>query len=118
MTMTSRLRPVTRPWASDDEVAQWLAGVSYKPGWTFDVEAGPKQTMLVVRAAMADSRGGDPLVVTHRLTLPGRSVVNDRRSFVGWLRHAIGKIEMHERDEWLLVDRARIFDPHAGIDIR
>lgn len=104
--------------ASADEVSEWLAGISYKPGWTIVAEAGPKHTTVVVRTATADSRGGEPLVVTHRLTLPVRPVVTDKRSFVGWLRHALGKVELHERDEWLLVDRGRIFDPHATIDIR
>src|SRR4051794_21376209 len=103
--------------ASAEEVDEWLASVSYKPGWTMVTEVGPKHTTLVVRAATEDSRGAEPLVVTHRFTLPARSVVGDRRSFIAWLRHVLGKVELHERDEWLLVDRGRIFDPHATIDI-
>lgn len=117
MGLGSSTRPVTSLAAAADEVADWLEGVTYRAGWTFDVEPGPKQTTLVIRAATADSRGGAPLVVTHRFSLPVRAVVNDRASFIGWLRHVIGKVELHERDEWLLVDHRRLFDPHA-IDLR
>ena len=117
MALGSKTRPVMSLAAGADEVDDWLAGVTYRPGWTFDVEPGPKQTTLVIRAATIDSRGDAPLVVTHRFSLPGRAVVNDRASFIGWLRHVIGKVELHERDEWLLVDHRRLFDPHA-IDLR
>jgi hypothetical protein len=117
MTTASRLRLVAPLGPAADEVTAWLDGVTYREGWTFDVETSGSQTSLVVRVATTDSRGRDPLVVTHRFTLPGRSVVGDRRSFVGWLRHVIGKVELHERDEWLLVDQRRLFDPHA-IDLR
>ena len=117
MGLGATTRPTLSLTAGVDEVTDWLEGVTYRPGWTFDVEPGPKQTTLVVRAAAADSRGGTPLVVTHRFSLPGRAVVNDRASFIGWLRHVVGKVELHERDEWLLIDHRRIFDPHA-IDLR
>lgn len=117
MGIGSTTRPVPTLAASVDEVAEWLEGVTYRAGWTFDVEPGARQTTLVIRAAAADSRGGTPLVVTHRFTLPLRAVVNDRASFIGWLRHVVGKVELHERDEWLLVDQRRLFDPHA-IDLR
>lgn len=118
MAIGSNLRPLASLSASADEVNEWLDAITYKPGWTFDVEVGPKHTLLVVRAATADSRGGEALVVTHRFTLPGRSIVGDQRSFVGWIRHVLGKVELHERDEWLLVERGRIFDPHSAIDLR
>lgn len=101
---------------SVDEIADWLVGVTYKQGWSFAPELGATGTVLVVRASAEDSRGGEPLVVTHRFPLPAHSVVGDRRAFVGWLRHAIGRVELHERDEWLLVDRRRLFDPHAQVD--
>lgn len=117
MAIGSNLRPLTLLSASAIDVEEWLEGVTYKPGWTLDVESGPKHTVLVVREATSDSRGGQPLVVTHRFQLPSRAVVGDRHSFVGWLRHVIGKVELHERDEWLLVDHRRLFDPHA-IDLR
>src|SRR5687768_7006406 len=90
------------------QIEAWFAGITYKPGWTFAVEPGPKQTHLVIRTAADDSRGGAPLVVTHRFALPGNAVVGDRSSFVSWVRHVIGKVELHERDEWLLVDHRRV----------
>ena len=116
MALGSQTRSLP-PCATADEVSDWLDGVTYRAGWTFDVEPTPKHTALVIRAATIDSRGGGQLVVTHRFTLPARAVVNDRSSFIAWLRHVIGKVELHERDEWLLVDHRRLFDPHA-IDIR
>jgi hypothetical protein len=118
MASVGRLRPVVTTSASVDEVTTWLVGVTYKDGWSFAPEVGPTGTVLVVRVAAEDSRGGEALVVTHRFPLPARAVVGDRPAFVGWLRHAIGRVELHERDEWLLVDRRRLFDPHAVIDLR
>lgn len=117
MATASKLRQPAPLSAPAEQVQAWIDGVTYKPGWTISVEARPTHTLLVIRAATADSRGGEPLVVTHRFSLPARTVVGDRRSFVGWLRHVIGKVELHERDEWLLVDHRRMFDPHA-IDLR
>jgi hypothetical protein len=115
---SGRVRSLGGATASVDEIVDWLVGVTYKDGWSFAPELGPVGAVLVVRAVEEDSRGGDPLVVTHRFPLPGRSVVGDREAFVGWLRHAIGRVELHERDEWLLVDRRRLFDPHAELDLR
>jgi hypothetical protein len=104
--------------ASVEEVTAWLDGVTYKRGWTFTPEIGAPHTVLVVREHAEDSRGDAELVVTHRFPLPLRSVVGDRQAFIGWLRHVVGRVELHERDEWLLVDKRRIFDPHGTIDLR
>jgi hypothetical protein len=117
MGLGSKTRPALSLTAGGDDVEEWLEGVTYRSGWTFDVEPGPTHTTLVIRAATTDSRGGTPLVVTHRFSLPSRAIVHDRASFIGWMRHVIGKVELHERDEWLLVDHRRLYDPHA-IDLR
>jgi hypothetical protein len=114
----ARMRGSSTLSATVEEVTAWLDGVTYKRSWTFTPELGAPHTVLVVREAAEDSRGGQPLVVTHRFELPARSVVGDRRAFVGWLRHVIGRVELHERDEWLLVDKRRMFDPHGTIDLR
>jgi hypothetical protein len=63
--------------------------------------------------AIDDWPAEEPIVVSHRFPLPLRSVVGDRRELLNWLRHTLGRVELHERDEWLLVDGRRIFDPHA-----
>ena len=110
--------------ATVDEVNDWLEGVSYKDGVTFVAELASPFTVVVVRYPGDDSRGlkaiegdpvQDPITVTHRFPLPLRSGVGDRASFVGWLRHTLGRIELHERDEWLLVDGRRLFDPHKHL---
>jgi hypothetical protein len=119
MTPGARMRSVAPTLsASVEEVTAWLDGVTYKDGWSFTPEFGTPHTVLVVRERAEDSRGGAALVVNHRFPLPLRSVVDDRRAFVGWLRHVVGKVELHERDEWLLVDKRRLFDPHGAIDLR
>jgi hypothetical protein len=108
--------------ASVDEVSEWLQGVTYKSGVLITAELGSPFTVVVVRYPGDDSRGlkaiddwpaEEPIVVTHRFPLPLRSVVGDRRELLNWLRHTLGRVELHERDEWLLVDGRRIFDPHA-----
>jgi hypothetical protein len=102
--------------ATVDEVTTWLDGVSYKDGVTITAELGDPYTTIVIRMAGVDSRAPmivlDDVTVTHRFTLPARTVVGDRRSFIGWLRQVLGRVELHERDEWLLVDGRRLFDPH------
>jgi hypothetical protein len=118
MTSGARVRRSASLTATVDEVSGWLEGLTYKPGWSFALEVGGARTVLVVRASEEDARGGTPLVVNHRFELPSRAIVGDRRSFVGWLRHMVGRVELHERDEWLLVDQRRLFDPHAVIDVR
>ena len=81
MALGSQTRTVAAPCATADEVSDWLDGITYRAGWTFDVEPSAKHTMLVIRAATTDSRGSGELVVTHRFSLPARAVVNDRASF-------------------------------------
>ena len=116
---SARMRSTSAVSASVDEVLGWLRGITYKDGWSFTPEPGPDVTILVVRAVEPDSRGSDQtLTVTHRFPLPARTVVGDRGAFVGFLRHVIGRVELHERDEWLLVDKRRMFDPHGEIDLR
>jgi hypothetical protein len=108
--------------ATVEEVNDWLVGVTYKDGVGISAELASPFTIVVVRYPGDDSRGikaiedqpvQEPIMVTHRFPLPARSVVGDRRAFVGWLRHTLGRVELHERDEWLLVDGRRLFDPHA-----
>jgi hypothetical protein len=120
MTMARTTTRVTS--ATVDEVDDWLAGVTYKDGVGISAELGAPFTIVVVRYPGDDSRGlkaidessvQEPITVTHRFPLPLRSVVGDRRAFLNWLRHTLGRVELHERDEWLLVDGRRIFDPHA-----
>ena len=113
--------------ASFEEVEDWLVGVTYKPGVTFTAEHSAPAATVVVRFAADDVRRTeftpdgpklDTIMLTHRLTLPARSTVYDRRSFLQWLRHSLGTIELHERDEWFLVDGRRMYDPHEHPGLR
>jgi hypothetical protein len=102
--------------ATVEEVTTWLDGVTYKDGVTITPELGEPYTVIVIRMKSADTRAPaialEDVTVTHRFTMPARAVVGDRRSFIGWLRQILGRVELHERDEWLLVDGRRLFDPH------
>lgn len=99
---------------------EWLERITYRPGWkirvTDDVLTG--YVAVVVDALVADSYGlrSGEHVVAHFVQLRSEYLADEWRdfgSFVRWVRHRLGEVEHHERDEWLKVDGAPAFDPHS-----
>lgn len=99
------------------ETARW----TYKPGYRLTVEAdylGSGTPALVITARVTDTyrpgAGHPPIVLRFTRPLPGglwhRGTIEEFRDF---LRITIGDYELHERDEWLLQDGQRVYDPHA-----
>lgn len=86
--------------------------VSYKPGWELRVDAvGPSyHPFLSVRADLEDSYDpGRQTRIGIRQAIPP---VRSEEQLLRWVRDALGRIELHERDEWLKLDGEMPFDPH------
>jgi hypothetical protein len=112
---------------TEDEVRAVLDRVTYRPGWTIQVRVplaldavsqiheavrGGPLLMVDVRGPVRDSN--DPereVLIGQSFPLPPR--LRGEEDLLRWLRHALGRVELHERDEWLRVDGATPFDPHA-----
>lgn len=105
---------------------QWLAEVTYKPGWSFSlVEAsGPTNTggyltlypgvNLVVNARTMDSNTlGDALFV-HTFPLSPESV-RDRETFLQVVLECVKRVEIHEAMEFLKALGERIRNPHPSL---
>lgn len=85
---------------------------TYRPGWTFEVDAG----QLHIRAEVVDTDDvRRTCVITDRRALPLHSLRSghvDDKFWMQWLREAILSVERHEMDEFFKVGGVKVFDPH------
>jgi hypothetical protein len=94
------------------EIQAHLARVSYKPGWSFEAYDGRWEGQhLVIRTEVPDTYEPGALVVldVHSMLPPMR----DTLALEEWLAWRLGRLEVHEMREFLKVDGAVLFDPHA-----
>lgn len=99
-----------------DELADLVAKLKYRPGWTFDLldkdrGQGSKGLTLIITTRGYDSYNpdrGDGYRVHHYMLVPPAAY--DRRSWVNWLFEQLLLVERHEcaeffRFEWDEPDR-------------
>lgn len=97
---------------STEQLREHLAGVTYRPGWAFELYDGRWEGQhLVIKASLMDSfRHGETVdLEIHSMLPPMESV----RQFDQWLAWRLGRIEVHEMREWLKHGGRVLFDPHA-----
>lgn len=95
-------------WRPDTRLELWIDGEG-------DFLRDPYAIALLVQMKVPDTY--DPAhrvtLVTHRrplfihLPAPEEGVIRQ-------IRHELHAVDMHESDEWIKVDGAMLFDPHAG----
>jgi hypothetical protein len=111
---------------------KWMAGLSgfadfqsiirhveYKPGWGFRMDyrtdyPSPMWTLTMWHSP-PDSTTDEqkPIQIMASVAVPMQLLeYRDTKMFLSWLREEIGKVEMHERDEWLKVHGELIWNPH------
>ena len=91
-----------------------LSVIEYQPGWSFRWSCANGLLFLhVVPGGVKTlcSRTGDRRPVPHFMY-----IIDDvrRADLTNWLRKELEEMDAHERDEWLVVDGERPFDPHVG----
>lgn len=105
----------------------WLADVTYKPGWSFEVRtsgiatigydggqlrAFPPQVQLLVHATVPDSNSPEETIpTTHTFAVDPH--LRTPESFYDWLTYAVSAVERHEMREFFRVGGVRHWDPHA-----
>lgn len=117
---TTWMEPIDHPW---------LAGVEYKPGWTFAYHAphafvtwsatdskqavwSPPWTRLTITVECVDSTSQcpGPFRLSHEFF--AERPFPDRPSFLAWLAECVLAVERHESREFFKVDGERWLDPH------
>lgn len=101
------------------DVTAWFAKVRYKPGVSFEAWFDHRHQTWVaeIRRPAPDRDTGEDRLQAWRQVLPPRVTVlrgeEGERYLTNWLRGFIHDLELHEADEWLVIDGERPFDPHA-----
>jgi len=94
------------------EVAEHLATLTYRPGWSLTVYDGRWEGQhLVITAEVVDSYhpGQTTLLDVHSMLPPMR----DGQALDEWLAWRLQRLECHESREFLRRDGRPIHDPHA-----
>lgn len=105
------------------EAQEIIAGMRYKPNCVsmdiidnYDRPWEACMFRLVMRVEDAYGKR-PPDNVASLMALPPLEFL-DRDGLIEQVRRALGEWEMHERDEWFLVNGERLFDPHKPPEIR
>lgn len=107
------------PWP--DVLEDLVAGLTYKPGWTFTLRAdhdrgqGSTGVTLDVVSRTYNSHhpeAGEGYFVHHYMIVPPAAF--NRRSWLQWLLDQILLIERHEACEFLRIDGEQPFAPNHG----
>lgn len=98
-----------------EEIDTVLRKITYKPGWKLSWELmRTYSVVLMISADIEDSfNPGQMGKIGFREPLPRCQSIANRDHLLQLVRAVLGKIELHERDEWLKIDGIVIFDPHA-----
>lgn len=104
------------PREAREEVAAW----TYKPGYQLELDVSSigynaRCTMHLLARITNTYRPDRETVLDYREPVPPMAL-EDTVLFGEWLRTFLGRFEHHERDEWMLRNGVRVFDPHADRD--
>lgn len=101
-----------------DTLADLVARVTYKPGWTFTLDEisrgqGCEGLTLLIRAPVVDSFNPTSTVeVCHLMQVPAAAF--NERSWRRWILDCIQCVEQHETLEWYRVDGDQPYFPVHG----
>ena len=95
------------------DVGEFIAGLRYKPGWTFKL-GGPARRYLCIFATTPDSSHPERQRCTqHMFEIPDL----EGRDLVRWVHQRLLDAERHEAGEFFTVNGHRPFYPqHQGLD--
>jgi hypothetical protein len=117
-------------WAADRPAWEaLLARITYRPGWqlrVFEDYSSGAMALHVIAQVEDTYHPGRVGRILHGHLIPAYLRLQDpldaqlsrpenlEAERIRWIREALGRVELHERDEWLKVDGVRLFDPHAN----
>jgi len=93
-------------------IEQWLQGVTYRPGWSFEYAKWSGEHCIVVNASEPDvCNPGETFETSPLFRVPDDLT---REQFLDWvIDTCIPGVETHERYEWFQIDGEHWRDPHA-----
>jgi hypothetical protein len=103
---------------------QWLAEVTYKPGWSFRLMYNTTLTSgnytpvypgvnLIIEAHVTDSTTLASTVIIHTLPFP-EAALWDRDTFFMAVLQLVTMVERHEAMEFLKASGVRVRNPHPS----
>jgi hypothetical protein len=114
---------MTAAAADPAQLQGWLAGLTYKPGWSWRIVADDYRCNLAISvdtldtddlaAAAAERRPPRPVRIGFTFAVPGFPY-DGRPEFVRWWRGCLRQCELHESDEWSRDGGVPIADPHRN----
>lgn len=112
-----RNRQVGPDW-SVEALQRVVARVTYKPGWTFELQEisrgqGCEGLTLLVGATLTDSSNPSERVDVLHL-MPVLPAAYDEASWTGWVLEQVQLVEQHEMLEFFQIDGEAPFFPGHG----
>ena len=104
-----------------DEIRELVGRLSYKPGWKFkvwEVTTPSRTVMLSAQFLVPNSNAPEvllPVGITQHFDAYMMGLM-DERAVIELLRELVRRGEMHEIDEWFMVDGIRVKDPHPELN--
>lgn len=109
-----------------EQIQEWLGRITYRPNvvlTAYRFEPGEINGMTLrspvnctnirITAKVEDTYNhGKEIQTVSVFPYPDAALDFGFDHFVAWVRRSLHDWEMHESDEWLLVDGGRKFDPH------
>lgn len=102
-----------------EEIAQLVAAVTYKPGWSIAFKADPDRPYIQISVAETAEAALSPFTGERTAWRGGKrylSVHMCRQEIVGACLGAIKDAEMHELHEWFKYRGRSIYNPHIDPD--
>lgn len=96
------------------DIAEAVSGLSYKPGWRFNLEYGSGgRYWLCITAAVLHSQTLQPVTFEVKRIIP-RIALDDLVAFLSWWEDILAETEFHELREFARYKGELIDDPHES----
>lgn len=102
-------------------VQQFLARITYKPGWKFIALMHPSCDQIKIhlsylaRDARLENNEGEITLTSITIIHPHSPTELTEENLRSAIIRQILQAEMHERDEWLRLDGKHVTDPHPEL---
>ena len=117
MTMTNTNAAAEGYTSSHVDITHiWLAEISYKPGWRFELRTAPEgfSAVLFISAYVPDPNVQQCMTtITHSFMIAHHQQLQDRETFLATVLAYTKMVEVHEAMEYFKASGVRVCNPHS-----